>query len=297
MVWWRALCAGVSCSTWRTTASRASRAVTTMVATEAMRTTPTEISSTVTRRRSDQGRVRSAPAAEVAPPPDAVSEFTWSFPIGDEQHRDVVLERTAVVLFGFVHEALGQLGDRGSRGEDAFDDAGQAGDAEPVGAVAVVGVHQSVGVEHEGGSAGEGEALDRRLDVEEHAQRRAGFGLHLDDPPVGAEDQRRRVAEQPDPRLLRAPVDADLAERGVHLVLGAFGDEDLLQGGQQPLLRDPSHDQGPPGDAQVDAERGLVRAVAADVADDEVGGALPLHRVEEVAADQGAFAAGPVEGP
>lgn len=76
MVWCRALCAGVSCSTWRTTASRASSAVMMMVATEAMRTMPTEHSSTMTRRRRDQGRVRMPPVADVSPLPGAVSEFT-----------------------------------------------------------------------------------------------------------------------------------------------------------------------------------------------------------------------------
>ena len=63
------------------------------------------------------------------------------------------------------------------------------------------------------------------------------------------------------------------------------------RGEQLPLVGAVEHHRAP-GDPEVHAERGLVRAVAADVADDDVQGAVgPLDRVVEVAPQQPALPA------
>jgi hypothetical protein len=74
--------------------------------------------------------------------------------------------------------------------------------------------------------------------------------------------------------------------------------EHLLQLGQQLRLVHPGQHERAPGDAQQRTQRGLVGAVAADVADDRVHRAGRAEDgVEEVAADERARAPRPVEGP
>ena len=73
--------------------------------------------------------------------------------------------------------------------------------------------------------------------------------------------------------------------------------EDLLQRRQEPVRRRVGEHERAPRDPQADAERGLVGAVAADVGDHRLDRAVgALHGVVEVAAEQGAAAAGLVVG-
>lgn len=73
--------------------------------------------------------------------------------------------------------------------------------------------------------------------------------------------------------------------------------QDLLHRRQEFVAAQSREGQRPPGDPQLDAERRLVGAVAADVADHGVDGAVGrTDHVVEVAAEQGARAAGPVVG-
>src|SRR5699024_11720617 len=53
---------------------------------------------------------------------------------------------------------------------------------------------------------------------------------------------------------------------------------------------------GPPGHAPLGPDRGLVGALPTDVTDADVGGAVLLHRVVDVTADQGTLAAGSIVG-
>src|SRR5699024_2186064 len=104
------------------------------------------------------------------------------------------------------------------------------------------------------------------------------------------------MSEHTHPHLVAACVQGGHAQRRIHLLLCPLADQDPFQVGQDPVLGDPAHDEGPPGDAQTDAKGGLVGAVPTDVTDEDVGGAVLFHRVVEVTADQGAFAAGSVVG-
>ncbi len=77
----------------------------------------------------------------------------------------------------------------------------------------------------------------------------------------------------------------------------AFVHQDLVQRAQHPPRLLLGQHERAPRDAQAHAQRGLVGAVAADVADDDLEGAVGQpHRVEEVAAQQHPAAAGPVAG-
>ena len=77
----------------------------------------------------------------------------------------------------------------------------------------------------------------------------------------------------------------------------ALVDEHVLQHGEDLVHVRAAQGQRPPRHAQADAQRRLVRAVTADVADHEVHGAVArLHEVVEVAAEQRALATRAVAG-
>ena len=96
--------------------------------------------------------------------------------------------------------------------------------------------------------------------------RGAGHRCH---PPAG-EQQRRRVPGEPYRRPVRRQVQPDGRHGGEDLRLLALAHQHLLQRGQHRVVRHPGEHQRAPGDPQLDAERRLVDAVPADVADDEV---------------------------
>ena len=84
---------------------------------------------------------------------------------------------------------------------------------------------------------------------------------------------------------------------GEDLLGVALVDEHVLQRGQHAVDVRAAQGQRPPRHAQADAERRLVGAVAADVADHQVHGAVArLDEVVEVAAQQRALATRPVAG-
>jgi hypothetical protein len=107
----------------------------------------------------------------------------------------------------------------------------------------------------------------------------------------------RGVAGQPDVGAAAVGGDDDERQGGEDVGPVALGDEHLLERGQDLGGRALRERQRAPGDAQADAERRLVGAVAADVADRRVQRAVgQLDDVVEVAAQDGAAAAGPVAG-
>ena len=88
----------------------------------------------------------------------------------------------------------------------------------------------------------------------------------------------------------------DHARGGEQPAVVAFADQQPLQFRQHPLLAHPGEHERPPRHPQQRPERGLVGAVAGDVADDRVHGAVGVaHGVEEVAAQHRAGAARAVE--
>ncbi len=123
---------------------------------------------------------------------------------------------------------------------------------------------------------------------------------------VAAEQQRRRVpgevepgpfagAERVEVAVRAAGLDDEHAERREDLVAAPLVLQHVLEGGEQGLTGEAGEHQGAPRYPEGDAERGLVRAVAAHVADHDVDGAVVgAHGVVEVAAEQGAAAAGAV---
>ena len=89
--------------------------------------------------------------------------------------------------------------------------------------------------------------------------------------------------------------DGEHAERREDRRRVPFVDQHLLQQRERLVGRLLREHQRAPGDAQAGAERRLVRAVAADVADQHVQRAVvELDGVVEVAAEQRAAAARPV---
>ncbi|GAA3096249.1 hypothetical protein GCM10020254_46840 [Streptomyces goshikiensis] len=78
---------------------------------------------------------------------------------------------------------------------------------------------------------------------------------------------------------------------------GRSTSEDLLEGGEELVAAQAGEGERAPGDPELDAEGGLVGAVAADVADHRVDGAVGgADGVVEVPAEQGPAAAGAVAG-
>lgn len=115
--------------------------------------------------------------------------------------------------------------------------------------------------------------------------------------PALAGDQRRGVARDAQSGAAAVGGDVDGAERREDLLALPLVLQHLLHRGQQGVAAEPGQGQRTPGDAQFDAERRLVRAVSADVADHRVDRAVGgAHRVVEVAAEQGAAAARTVMG-
>ena len=115
--------------------------------------------------------------------------------------------------------------------------------------------------------------------------------------PSVASDQRGRVARQAEPGAPAVGGDVDRAERREDLLALPLVLQNLLERGEQFVAAEPCQRQRPPRDAQFDAERRLVRAVAADVADHRVDGAVgSTDRVVEVPAEQRTAAAGAVAG-
>lgn len=110
-------------------------------------------------------------------------------------------------------------------------------------------------------------------------------------------DQWGGVARQAEPGAPAVGGDVDGAERREDLLALPLVLQDLLEGGEQLVAAEPGQGQGPPRDAQFHAERRLVGAVPADVADHHVDGAVGrTDRVVEVPAEQRAAAARSVVG-
>ena len=85
-------------------------------------------------------------------------------------------------------------------------------------------------------------------------------------------------------------------DRGEDLAGPPLAHQHLFERAEHLLLGHPGQHQRPPGHPQLDAERGLVHAVPADVADDHVQPVVAdLHDVEEVAAEQAHRPPGAVE--
>src|SRR5262245_44536162 len=91
-------------------------------------------------------------------------------------------------------------------------------------------------------------------------------------------------------------VDDDRREGGEDLLGVSLADQYLLDGAEHRLIRYAGERQRPPRHAQLHAERRLLDAVPADVADEQ--GQAPrrgLDRVVEIPAQQRAAPAGPVQ--
>ena len=115
-------------------------------------------------------------------------------------------------------------------------------------------------------------------------------------PVARGEQQRRQVPGQRQAQGSSVRRDDDHAH-GREQRLDPLVHQHPLDHAQHVGHRQAGHHQRAPRDPQRDAERGLVRAVAADVADHHVDGAVgELDRVVEVAAEQGAVAARAVAG-
>ena len=111
--------------------------------------------------------------------------------------------------------------------------------------------------------------------MRQQAERRAaGFIRQQARRAPRAGQQRGGVAGQAQARAAAVGGDVDGAESGEDLVVGTFVLQHLLEGGEKFVAAQAREGQGPPGDAQLDAEGGLVGAVAADVADHGVDGAV-----------------------
>ena len=102
---------------------------------------------------------------------------------------------------------------------------------------------------------------------------------------------------QPHPGVPQTRVQFDVAQSGEDLLGIPFRFEHPLDGHDGALGRLMGKDEGAPGDAEGDAERGFVGAVAADVTDHDADGAiLHLDGVEEVATEESPAPAGLVPG-
>ena len=167
------------------------------------------------------------------------------------------------------------------------DHRAQAGDLEPVVAVARAAVDEPVGVEQQRPVvAGE---RRRRLAGRPGCRRcrgpgRDGAGDRATRP--AGEQQRRRVAGQPNGGPPSARLSVTVASVAKTSSGAALADEYLLDRRQDGVVVHAGQDQGPPGHPQLHAERRLVDAVAADVADHHRQPVRRgLHDVVEVAAE------------
>lgn len=132
------------------------------------------------------------------------------------------------------------------------------------------------------------------------AQRGAGAAVQQRRDAVarfGVEGQRRRMARREQVEVFEPRVDAEGADRGEDVLVAPLAHEHALHDREHLGSAVAGEGERAPGDAQFHAQRGLVRAVAADVADDGAQRAVGHDdQVVEVAAEQRATAAGPVGG-
>ncbi len=216
-----------------------------------------------------------------------------------QQDRHVVGQLAAVQLLDLGDRGLQQRFAAQPLVQPAVDHGDHAVLAEPLGsALPDAPLYQPVGVHHQAPGAAELHLAAGPPRVRQQTEGRAAVLVREEvRRPSLPGDQRCRMSRDAQPGAAAVGGDVDGAERREDLLALPFVLQDLLQRGEQVVAAEPGQRQRAPRDAQLDAERRLVRAVPADVADHRVDRAVGgADRVVEVAAQQGTAAARPVVG-